>query len=314
MQELCLHRRAREFQHILLATDFEPPSRSAFAAALVVCAQLGADLSVVHVTEAADIVPGSDADDEDIQLGLLAKRQALHDLSVAARQAGVAARTHLLPGIGPEGVLNAVRALRPDMVVMGTSAPRGLGRLAFGSTAESVLRNSPCPVLTVGPRAALRGAEALRQGPVVFATDFDTTTMPAIFYASVYSDAMRRPLHCFHVLPRMLEGASDDGAMQQVLSEALQQAAKTSGVAAVEPVCATEYGSEVSTTVVAYAEKQAASLIVLGMRQASMLSSHLRADVAVRVIVEAPCPVMTMAFAAKGGETPAFAGTLRAAL
>ena len=313
MQERNLPRPKIEFRQILLATDFAAPSRSAFAVALAVCAQFGAELAVVHVTEAAMGLQGSRDEDEDTRLDLLARQQALHDLNVAARQAGVPCRTYLRPGMAPGGVLDAVRELRPDLVVMGTSAPRGLERLAFGSTAEAVLRNAPCPVLTVGPRAALCGAAALRKGPVVFATDFNTATIGAIGYAAAYSGSAERRLHCFHVLPRMLEGAADGGAMQQVLSEALQQAVKASGVAAVQPVCATEYGSEVSTAVVGYADRQAASLIVLGVRQASMLSSHLRADVAVRVIVEAPCPVLTMAYAARGNEAGVLAGAARGA-
>ena len=39
-----------------------------------------------------------------------------------------------------------------DLAVLGTNALHGFERLVFGSTAEAVLRKSPCPVLTVGPR------------------------------------------------------------------------------------------------------------------------------------------------------------------
>lgn len=36
-----------------------------------------------------------------------------------------------------------------DLIVMGTHGRRGLTRLRYGSVAESVLRQAPCPVLTV---------------------------------------------------------------------------------------------------------------------------------------------------------------------
>jgi nucleotide-binding universal stress UspA family protein len=36
-----------------------------------------------------------------------------------------------------------------DLVVMGTHGRSGLSRWVMGSTAEKVLRSSPCPVLTV---------------------------------------------------------------------------------------------------------------------------------------------------------------------
>ncbi len=36
-----------------------------------------------------------------------------------------------------------------DLIVIGTHGRSGLGRLALGSVAEAVLREAPCPVLTV---------------------------------------------------------------------------------------------------------------------------------------------------------------------
>jgi nucleotide-binding universal stress UspA family protein len=62
-------------------------------------------------------------------------------------------------------------------------------------------------------------------------------------------------------------------------------------------VCATTYGSEVSHAVVEYAREQGARLIVLGVRQASLLASHVPEHIAYRIITEAPCPVLTQAFA-----------------
>jgi len=47
--------------------------------------------------------------------------------------------------------------------------------------------------------------------------------------------------------------------------------------------------------VVDYAKQHDAQLIVLGVRQTSMLASHLPAQIAYRMITEAPCPVLTIA-------------------
>lgn len=40
-----------------------------------------------------------------------------------------------------------------DLIVMGTHGRRGVRRLILGSVAEQVLRQAPCPVLTVNPNA-----------------------------------------------------------------------------------------------------------------------------------------------------------------
>jgi nucleotide-binding universal stress UspA family protein len=91
------------------------------------------------------------------------------------------------------------------------------------------------------------------------------------------------------------------------MTEALQRVAIESGTTIDLPVCAITYGSEISNAVVEYAKQQKARLIVLGVRQASMVASHLPAHIAYRIITEAPCPVLTVAFASQPRETLAAA-------
>ena len=46
-------------------------------------------------------------------------------------------------------IIAAARDLRADLVCVGTHGRTGLAHLFLGSTAEKVVRESPCPVLTV---------------------------------------------------------------------------------------------------------------------------------------------------------------------
>lgn len=48
-----------------------------------------------------------------------------------------------------------------DLVVMGVHRARPLQVTLFGSTAARVVREAPCPVLTVPPRAGARVADAM---------------------------------------------------------------------------------------------------------------------------------------------------------
>ena len=50
-------------------------------------------------------------------------------------------------GAAAELVIKECRTRRPDLVIMGSHARVGLARAVFGSVAESVLRQSGCPVL-----------------------------------------------------------------------------------------------------------------------------------------------------------------------
>jgi nucleotide-binding universal stress UspA family protein len=142
---------------------------------------------------------------------------------------------------------------------------------------------------------------------VVFATDFHLKTTYAIRDAAFFYKATGSPLHCLHVLPRTLEGGNRSHVIPQIMTEALQRVAIESGTTIDLPVCAITYGSEISNAVVEYAKQQKARLIVLGVRQASMVASHLPAHIAYRIITEAPCPVLTVAFASQPRETLAAA-------
>lgn len=286
------------FQRLLLATDFSAASQAAFRTALDTCISLHASLLILHVFEYSEMAPPETGGLLLEMQGLREKCQEdLRDLCKQAGRAGVECETILENGIASSCILDAIDANQVDLAVLGTNALHGFERLVFGSTAQTVLRKAPCPVLTVGPRVANRGKDFQSGGPVIFATDFDFTTMHAIRFAACFSNLTATPLHCVHVLPRTLEAGSQCEIVPAIMSEALQQLAAESGVVIEPPTCATTFGSEISYAVVDYARQHNAKLIVLGVRQASLLASHVPEHITYRIITEAICPVLTMAFA-----------------
>ena len=288
------------FNKVLLATDFSAASQAAFQTALGVCTAFQASLSILHVFEYADAVP-PETGGELLELDSFYQRtrSSLDGLLQVARRAGVTSETIMGSGIPAVTILETITSNAIDLAVLGTNALHGFERLVFGSTAEVVLRKASCPVLTVGPQASNAPRAAQLKSPVVFATDFHLTTTHAICYAAAICKVTRSPLHCLHVLPRTLEGGSRRHVTLQIMTEALKHVANESGITIDPPVCAIRYGSEISNAVVDYARQQKAKLIVLGVREASMVASHVPAHIAYRIITEASCPVLTMAFASQ---------------
>lgn len=288
---------ASAFKKILVTTDFSSASRASFQTALDIALLFGAELCVLHVLEYADQVPSPDcAQGMDLAPLIQDARNGLEHLRKLACDAGLKCRMELRGGLASETIQDFIATEQIDLTIMGTNALHGFERLIFGSTAEAVLRRSPTPVVTVGPRADA-GSVPHRESPVIFATDFHAVTVHAIRLAATISQTTHSPLHCLHVLPRSLEGGSYAEAIPGILNEALQHVAAHSGIDVVQPICATTYGSEISNAVVDYARQHNAKLIVLGVRQASLASTHTPAHIAYRIITEAPCPVLTMAFA-----------------
>jgi len=309
------------FERLLVATDFSVASQAACRTAVDTAFALGARLYILHVFNVASvpaIVNSSPAPADAFKAagdavscdGLDAPslyercRQSLDELRRQAALAGVQCEAILGKGAPTAVILETIAKKKIDLTIMGTSALHGLERIVFDSTTEAVLRQAPCPVLTVGPRArnpeqALQALAIPTLGPVVFATDFHFNTIHAIRFAACLSQLTESPLHCLHVMPRALEACIECQAAPTIMSEALQELAAESGVVFEAPICATTYGSEVSTAVVDYARQQKAKLIVLGVRRASLEASQTHLHIAYRIITEAPCPVLTMAFASQ---------------
>jgi nucleotide-binding universal stress UspA family protein len=289
---------ALSFRNVLLATDFSVASQTAFRVALRVCVELRANLSILHVFEEVYVaspefvVPRSELDSI-----YQTNQSRLDSLCEAAQHAGVACETTMVKGIPSRAIMESISAQNIDLVVLGTSALHGFERLVFGSTAEVILREAPCPVLTVGPQVSESAMTSQLEGPVVFATDFHRITSHAIRYAEPFCTASKSPLHYLHVLPRSLESNSPNKIVPMIMTEALHHVAAESGTTIQSPICAVTYGSEISNAVVEYAKQQKAKLIVLGVRRASMLASHVPAHITYRIITEAPCPVLTISFA-----------------
>jgi len=213
-----------------------------------------------------------------------------------ARRSDISCEGKIGSGTSYSTILETADVRQIDLIVMGTRSIHGFERLVFGSTAEAVLRKAKCPVFIVGPQAGSEPSEVQPdEGTLVFATDFHETTTEALKFADSFSISMNLHLHCLHVLPRGGEADTHPGIIP-IITEALQHLVAKVGNRVGPPVCAVTYGSEISVAVVEYARAHNAKLIVLGVRRASLAASHVPAHIAYRIIAEAPCPVLTVAF------------------
>ena len=73
-------------------------------------------------------------------LNAVAARLKQHNLNV---------NTEHFEGPPADEIVERARALDVSLILMTTHGRSGLGRLVFGSVADSVLRHAPCPVLLV---------------------------------------------------------------------------------------------------------------------------------------------------------------------
>jgi nucleotide-binding universal stress UspA family protein len=156
------------FQTLVHPTDFDEPSKEAFRVARSLAQALGARLVVFHVVPPPAIVA------QDGRVILDPHNAEPIDLwaeyrTLQADTPKVPVQYAVLVGDKSEArrlLEEKVRELGEGaLVVMGSHGRRGIRRLLWGSKAEEVVRDCPCPVLVVKvptPTAPARdsGAEA----------------------------------------------------------------------------------------------------------------------------------------------------------
>ena len=137
-------------ERILVPIDFSDCSLDALEYAALVAKQAKASIELLHVLEPVsyglDFTLGH-AEERTQQRQKLTKR--LEELSSALLATGIAVKSHLRGGVPVDTILEDVRSLRSDLIVMGTHGRRGLSHVMAGSVAEALLRRTTCAVLTV---------------------------------------------------------------------------------------------------------------------------------------------------------------------
>jgi nucleotide-binding universal stress UspA family protein len=132
---------------ILHPTDFSDSSRPAFELACALARDYKAKLVLLHVVPTPRVyapdgiaVPFPADEPYDVRVQLARLRPT---------DPGIEVEPHALEGDPAKEILKAASASSADVIVMGTHGTSGLTRLLVGSVAESVMRDAPCPVLTV---------------------------------------------------------------------------------------------------------------------------------------------------------------------
>lgn len=149
------------FGRILAPTDFSSHSHEALRYACGLAERFGAELHLIHVL--SEIVPtGPDpllmpvmppqfyAEDEQ------RAKDALKTAIKPEWGAPASLSTAVCWGAPAEAIVDYAAENKADLLVIATHGRTGLSHVLMGSVAERIVRESPCPVLTI--RSAPAGA------------------------------------------------------------------------------------------------------------------------------------------------------------
>lgn len=138
--------------HILVPIDFSEHSQKALRYALAFAKQFDAEVTLAHIVEQM-VYPGdwmypplavTDFETEKREQ-IIARLQAL--------DAGSGIRTQHIVRLGRawQEVIAIAEEMKCDLLILATHGYTGLKHVLLGSVAEKIVRQAPCPVLTVRP-------------------------------------------------------------------------------------------------------------------------------------------------------------------
>jgi len=296
-------------RRILCPLDFSEPSAHALEQAARMARWYGARLTVLHVRPT--VVPHPDISAEGhMAPWLVAELETLRQRVTAAcadaAAAGVQVDAMTSAGEPVHEILTHAETLAADLIVLGTHGLSGFRHLVLGSVTEKVLRRATCPVLTVPPRAP--GAVS-RFTRVLCAVDFSDCSQKAVTFAATLARQAGAALSLLHVIEwPWHEATSPDlpgvtAAQAQAMAD-YQRYLETGARERLAAIAAAALPDGQVTTSVVFgrpyvelldaARRDAADLVVLGVRGRGALDLGFFGSTANHVVRSATCPVLTV--------------------
>lgn len=146
-----------EIRRILAPTDFGECSAPALRLAATLAEKFAAELVLLHVVQdlalaMPDAVMPTPLPGPDLEQLTESAKASLAQLVERENLGRLNPRVEVRVGSPVPEILAAARDLKADLLCVGTHGRTGLAHLIFGSQAERIIREAPCPVLTVKPQ------------------------------------------------------------------------------------------------------------------------------------------------------------------
>jgi nucleotide-binding universal stress UspA family protein len=147
--------RSLRIKSILVPLDFSPSSKKALDYAVTFARQFKAKLTILHVVEPVATLDFASSFplmlEEDKQVAM-AKNALERTVKAARIPRGTVEKVLVRSGRSFQGIADAARTRKVDLIIISTHGYTGLKHALLGSTTERVVRHATCPVLVVRQR------------------------------------------------------------------------------------------------------------------------------------------------------------------
>jgi nucleotide-binding universal stress UspA family protein len=274
-------------KNILVATDFSQVSETALMYSLRIAQRNGAKVWIVHVVPEGFF--STETQQRAIDDAWREGHRRMTEHFIAGHLDGIEYQLIVEQGGTWDVLSRMVEHRLIDLLVIGTRGRSRIGKLLLGSVAESVFRQAPCPVLSVGPKTS---TEIAAGGPrkILYCTGFSRHSENAGKTAVLLAERQNAELLLLHVAAEETPNKEQYAeAAKRNLQEQVPQGANLVSA----PKTLVEFGVT-PERILAVATQEQVGLIVLGIRQPEGFARRLRWATAYEVVTNAPCPVLTV--------------------
>jgi nucleotide-binding universal stress UspA family protein len=284
-----------KIERILCPTDLSTDADEALRYALALAMSYRAKLILVYCKP-----PGSVSKRENGS-----RTRELFELSLFTRLDANELRTLDWTGIVCEGddvgiaIVQEAQKSKADLIVM-RSRRRPRAAVLLGSTAETVCRSAPCPVLVTHPNEVEwvgMSTEEIDLRRILIAHDFSSDSELAMNYGCSLAQEYQAKVDLLHVLDSAghlepeLAWSTASGSAYTVVASKLQRAIPKEAFLWCQVVNVVRCGKP-HEEVLAYAKEHEIDLICMGASGSGWSLGKLFGSTVDRVLRQSPCPVL----------------------
>jgi nucleotide-binding universal stress UspA family protein len=294
-------------RNILVPTDFSKMSLQVIEPAKWLAGRFAASIHLVHVHE-SDYPAGFVAPAPPFSVTPYeqeAKERVAGELNALAHKYGVpAARCHVLSGAPAfNEICGLAGEIRADLIVMPTHGRTGLEHMFLGSTAERIVRHSPCPVFVMRQRGKNLSEKKAGYKKILVPVDFSDCSREGLRYAIAFAGRFGAKLIVLHVIrlpyayisdlygiyqPSLLAGEARKGAARR-----MQKLLQTMEFGDVKLQTAITTGTP-TQEICSFSAKKDVNLIITSTHGLSGLKHVSTGSIAEQVVRHASCPVLVV--------------------
>ncbi len=266
---------------ILVPIDFSDQSFIALEQSYNLSRLTNAELFLLHVIDEAFHMPFIGAkEDKSMEKKVQKAMERLADET--SSKAGIEVQVMVSKGKIYEEIQKAAKKLKCSFIIMGTAGSTGLKRF-IGSNALRVIRESPCPVITIKGKKHRSGCK-----DIVLPLDLQKETKEKVSKAIELSKLFGSTIHLITILP------NDDEFIVNKLTRQLQQVREFLEEHKVP--CDSELieGDDIAEEVVKYSKKVKADLIMVMTQQEMDWTDMFISPAAQTIINSSDIPVLSI--------------------